>query len=179
MRITQLSASLALALVLLTGCATYYDHRFAPAPIEVELFVGERQPEAQARALVTVLGIRRPADGRGALVEARLRIENIGSTPVALVPDTLSLVAADLRELGTPSVAPWPEPIAQGSSGLYDIDFELKAGRTPGDYDLQGLNLKFEVDFGDQRVQTGITFERTSLAYPSDPRVSFGFGYYR
>lgn len=172
MRTTALIAVLALT----TGCSTYYDHRFAPAPVETDLYVDD-EPDSRARGLLTVVGIRRPADGRGALVEARMRIENLGANPVALVPDTLSLVSADLQEMGRALVSPLPEPIAQGEHGTYLIDFELSEGRTPSDYDLQGLNLKFEVDFGGQRVLMGVTFDRTVLPYSSDPRVSFGFGY--
>lgn len=163
------------ALALNTGCSTYYEHRFAPAPVEVDLFV-DGEAQSQARGLVTVHGIRRPADGRGAVVEARLRLENLGSNPVQLLPETLVLVSADLREMGSAQVSPPPEPIAQGEMGTYAVEFELPEGNTPDDYDLQGLNLKWEVDFGARRVLTGITFERSLAPYSREPRVSLGFG---
>jgi len=171
------TALLLAGLALTPGCATYYEHRFAPAPVEVELSV-DGEAQSQARGLVTVHGIRRPADGRGAVVEARLRLENLGSEPVRLVPETIVLVSADLQEMGTARVEPPPESIPQGQTGTYSIEFELPPGRTPSDYDLQGLNLRWEAAFGTRRVLTGITFERTVFRSPRDSHVSFGFGYY-
>lgn len=165
-----------LLLALLPACSSYYGHRFAPAPVEVDLYV-DGEPDSQARGLVTVNGIRRPHDGRGAVVEARLRIENLGDNPAELVAESLTLVSADLREMGTARVAPAPAPIERGAVGLYDVQFELPAGRTPSDYDLDGLNLKWEVDFGGKRVLSGITFGRVFGTYSDDPQVSFGFGY--
>lgn len=170
------TASIALALLLTTGCSTYYDHRFTPAPVDVDLSLDQAGVDARARGLVTVVGIRKPDDGRGAVVEVRLRVENLGSQPVELVADSLALVSADLREMGRPAVAPEPAPIGQGEQGTYQVEFELPDGKTPRDYDLQGLNLKFEVDYGDQRVMHGITFDRFGEPYPREPRVSFGFG---
>ncbi len=169
-------ASLAAAAVLMTGCATHYSHRFAPAPVEVELYPDD-QPEARARGLVTIGGIRRPADGRGSVVEVRIRIENIGQVPVALLADSLRLVSADLRDLGAATVVPAPEPLAAGQNGVYDVGFELRAGRTPQDYDLQGMNLKFDVDFAGTAVMTGITFDRVLDSPDGRPRFSFGVGY--
>ena len=168
---------LLLPLLALGSCSTYYEHRFAPAPIDLDLSLGE-QSDARARGLVTVRGIRRPADGRGAVVEALLRIENLGPTPVELVTETLSLVSADLRELGRPAVRPDPAPLGQGVSENYELEFELAPEASPRDYDLQGLNLKFEVDFGGQRVMHGITFDRSYQPHTNEPRVSFGFGFF-
>jgi hypothetical protein len=161
---------------LLPACSAYYNHHFAPAPVEVDLYV-DGEPDSQARGLVTVNGIRRPDDGRGAVVEVRLRIENLGANPAQLVTESLALVSADLREMGSARVAPEPAPIERGAVGLYDVAFELPAGQTPSDYDLDGLNLKWEVDFGDKRVMSGITFERIFGPYDYDSHVSFGFGY--
>jgi len=168
-----------LALSLATfapGCASHYSHRFAPAPVEVDLFV-DGDADAQARGLVTVKGIRRPDDGKNAVVEARLRIENLGSKPALLVTESLSLVSADLRDMGKARVAPSPEPIERGAVGVYDVEFELPSGKDLDDYDLAGVNFKWEVDFGDQRLLTGLTFERV-YGPARDPQVSFGFGYF-
>lgn len=168
--------ALLLLLALLPACASHYGHRFAPSPVEVDLFV-DGEADSQARGLVTVNGIRKPSDGRGAVVEARLRIENLGANPAQLVTESLTLVSADLREMGTARVAPSPEPIERGAVGIYDVEFELPAGQEPSDYDMDGLNLKWEVDFGGKRVLSGITFERI-WTHGYDPHVSFGFGYY-
>jgi hypothetical protein len=170
------TAILLFATALAAGCASHYAHRFAPAPVEVDLFV-DGDADAQARGLVTVKGIRRPDDGHNATVEARLRIENLGSKPALLAAESLSLVSADLRDMGKARVTPAPQPIERGEIGVYDVEFELPEGRELDDYDLAGLNFKWEVDFGGERVLSGLTFERVHGA-PRDPQVSFGFGYF-
>ena len=165
-----------LLLALLPGCASHYDHHFSPTPVEVDLYV-DGETESQARGLVTVHGIRRPHEGRGAVVEARLRIENLGANPALLLPESLTLLSADLQTMGTARVAPAPEPIERGAVGTYDVEFELPPGRTPGDYDLAGVNLKWEVEFAGRRVLTGITFQRVYGPYWDDTHVSFGVNY--
>jgi hypothetical protein len=167
-----------LALLLAVGCSSHYPHVFYPAPLEVEQGI-EGNPQAQARALVSILGIRRPDKklGRTAQVEVRLRLENLGATPLELVADSLTLVAADLRAFDGALLRPEPDPIPQDGVRVYDLLFPFPSGEGPDDYDLKGINLGWSVDFGGQRVKTGVTFERAYQG-SSDPRVSFGFGFY-
>jgi hypothetical protein len=168
-----------LAALLCSACSSYYNHVFYPAPLEVQQEV-QGDSTSQARALVSVVGIRKPDSkaGTGVQFEVRLRIENVGASAVQLVADSLSLVAADLRSFEPPSIEPEPAWIAQGEVAVYDIVFPFPAGTTPKDYDLKGINLGWSVDFGEQRVKTGVTFER-AWSGGGEPHVSMGFGYYR
>jgi len=170
---------------LLVSCtSSWYGHRFVPAPIEVELSV-EGEPTAQARALVSVRGIRRavPKEQQPVQLEARMRIENLGESPVALEEEGLELVAADLQSFGRARVTPPPgAPIAPGDSVVYDIVFPLPAGKDLKEFDLRGLNLKWVVSFDGRRTTTGITFERfvpprDYYGDPFYPRTHIGVGF--
>ena len=169
------AASSVLLLVLSSCASTYYDHRFLPAPLEVQVGV-DGDPQSQARTLLTVIGIRRPdrRSGLPAQVEVRLRIDNLGRNPALLDEDSLSVVAADLRTLGVPTVTPRPEPIPHNGSATYDLVFRLPPGATPKSYDLTGLNIGYTVDFGEQRVTTGVTFER--YVQSASPRAHMSIG---
>jgi hypothetical protein len=169
---------------LLALCAScygpWYDYTFAPVPQEARV-ADEAVPGAQARALITLPGIRRPADDAPARIELRLRLENLGSVPVELCPQGFALDTADLQSLPAARVVP-PEPlrIEPGEFRVYDVHFDLPPGRKPRDYNLDGLAFKWELDFGHGPVPTSVTFQRV-LAYVDDPyvqtHVGIGFGY--
>ena len=144
-----------------SACSTYYSHTFYPAPLEVRQQV-EGDTDSQARVLVTVIGIRKPnsSERTEARVEVRLRLENLGANSALLLPGSLSLVAADLRAFGEPVVRPDLAPVPQGGAAVYEIFFPLAEGSSPKNYDLAGLNLGWAVDFGDQIVQTGVSYAR-------------------
>jgi len=153
----------AVCLLALASCSSYYDHTFLPAPLEVQVGV-DGDPESQARTLLRVVGIRKPDKQAGlpAQVEVRLRIDNLGGHPALLDGGSVSLVAADLRTIGSPAITPEPEPIPRNGSAVYDIVFRMPVGARPKHYDLAGLNLGYTVDFGEHRVTTGVTFERSA-----------------
>jgi hypothetical protein len=170
-------------LALFTSCESsrWYEHRFQPAPLESEVAT-QAIPGAQVRALVTVIGIERGKDGLKDRALVRMRLENIGSVPAKLAPDSLSLLTADLRPFGAASVEP-PEPkdLAPGSNATVDCVFPLPEGpgvKGPYDLDLSGLNLRFTVVFGEKKVTTGMTFQRTDWGYwdPGYSRVHVGVG---
>jgi len=161
------------AAALASSCgSTWYAHRFVPAPLEAQVGV-DGDSSAQARTLVTIRGIRRASAsaGRPAQVEVRLRLENLGSTPAVLDLSDLSLVTSDLESFGPAVVEPpTADPVAAGEYAIWDVSFPLPAGRSLGELDLQGVNLKWSVRFGDVRVTTGATFQRR---WPGD-----GYGPY-
>ena len=71
-----------LAGLFLSSCSTFYDARFAPAPLEVRL--EDSATGLNGRVLATVAGVRRPSEGAPAQVEVGLRLENLGNVPLQL-----------------------------------------------------------------------------------------------
>ena len=154
------------ALLLLGACQSpWYAARFVPSPLEVQL-AAEGEPSAQARALLTVVGIRRAEKGEPARVIVRLRLDNMGASTLALVPEGFDCVTGDLVSLGAPRLDQGPgEAMASGESRTWTASFPMPEGRTPEDLDWRGLNLKWTVAFGERRVTTGVTFDR-AYSYP-------------
>lgn len=167
------------AALIASACssARWYDARFVPAPLEVEV-AAQAAPGSQVRALVSVLGIAKPDEQarRGRRVEMRLRFENLGSVEARLVPDGFSLVSADLRPFGGAEIdssADLAVPATQ--SRTYDVAFAAPEG----DVDWSGLNLRFTLAFDGVRVATGGTFTRAAYAPVEPVHWHVGFGYSR
>jgi hypothetical protein len=181
-RIRRLPAvASALLLAVLSACAgsPWYEHRFAPAPLETQVAT-QAVPGANVRALVTVIGIERAKDGVKDRAVVRMRLENLGSVPAKLAADSLGLVSADLKPF-PPGIVQAPETpeIAPGADWTVDCAFEFPDGTRPRDFDLGGLNLRFSLMFGDQRVTTGMTFQRVDWDYvnPYYPQMTVGVGF--
>jgi hypothetical protein len=157
------------------GCVgPWYDYGYAPVPQEVRL-TDERVPGAQARALVALVGIRRPEDGAPARVEVRLRLQNLGSVPLELRRDGLELVSADLTSFGPGELALREGlELKPAETIVHAIDFDLPPGKRPWDYDLDGVAFSWEVDFGAGPVSTSVSFQRLPR-YVVDP---YWHGYY-
>jgi hypothetical protein len=181
----RLAARVTLAfgpLVLCAACATshYYDVRYMPAPVEVEVGT-EGVPGSQVRALVSVLGVARPANGgqTPAQVEMRMRLENLGSVEARLVPASLSLVSANLIAF-QPAVVmtPGDVTIAPAATQTIDIVFAAPLDKRLEELDWNGLNLRFTLEFKGTGVTTGATFGRVVYgpAY-YDPAFHFGVAY--
>jgi hypothetical protein len=159
-RIKVLAAALLTA--ALTGCTTFYDVYFVPAPLEVRIGDGE-DPTGLARALLAVQGVRRPVaeQGQPARFELKLRFENIGATPLEIEPDSFELVSADLQPCGAAQlVQTIDHPLAAGEAIDLDLFVPLPAGKTIDDFDLRGLNLTWAVRFANRRIVTGVSFQR-------------------
>jgi hypothetical protein len=171
----------ALLLTGLSSCATshWYEHRFAPAPLETEVTT-QAVAGAEVRALVTVIGIERGKQGARSRVIVRVRLENLGSVPAKLAVDSLGLVSADLKAF-PPGIVQAPEApeIAPGADSTVDCAFEFPDGKGPYDFDLSGVNLRFSLVFGAQRVTTGMTFQRIDWSYmdPWYPQMHIGVGF--
>ena len=75
----------------LTGCmSTYYDARFTPQTTEA---IASGTAGAQARSVVSIVGVRRKDRQTGAppQVEFRMRVENLGKVPCTLEQHSLQL----------------------------------------------------------------------------------------
>ena len=168
-----------IAASLFSACTTphWYDYRFTPTPLEVQVGLAD-DANAQVRALVSVLGIARPHEDRGPAVVIRMRLENLGSVPAELDDDSLVLVSGDLQAFGKAElpVDPVP-PISPGGDVTHEIRFPLPPGLEPKGLDLSGLNLRWTMLFEGRRVTTGATFQRMYYdPYYNDPNYHVGFG---
>jgi hypothetical protein len=184
---TTLAVPAALLLLGLGSCTSprFYDYRFQPAPLEVE--VGSQSVAgSQVRTLVTVLGIQRAGEGQPASAIVRMRLENLGSAPAKLEIESSSLVSADLVVFGPARIvsadpAGMPEAeIPAGGDASVDLMFPLPEGRRASDVDLSGLNLRFTLRFGEYTATAGATFRRVEWGYWDPgyyPHVSIGVGF--
>ncbi|NUQ50336.1 MAG: hypothetical protein HUU27_10530 [Phycisphaerae bacterium] len=148
-----------LASLALSSCSTFYDARFAPAPLEVRL--EDSATGLNGRVLATVAGVRRPSEGAPAQVEVGLRFENLGSVPLQLDAGSLQVTTADLVTLPAGALLPEvPPPVAAGESGEVFVAFPLPAQRSYYGLDFAGLNLRFSVRCGNDLKVVGVSFER-------------------
>lgn len=177
-------------LPLCASCATWYDLRYDPAPLEVRI-ADSATAELAGRALVSVLGVRRPTNGQAAQFELALRLENLGGVPFTIDPASLELVSADLKPLGSARVSPEPLPmVGVGETQTFELAFPLPAGSKLGDYDVEGLNLRWTLRFLERELTTGVTFKRRAALpagyYYDDPffrshwhgYMRFGLGHF-
>jgi hypothetical protein len=168
-RITALLAGL-----LLASCSTFYDARFAPAPLEVRL--EDSRTGLNGRVLATVAGVRRPSEGAPAQVEVGLRFENLGSVPLQLDAGSLQLTTADLVTLPAGALVPEvPPALAAGESNDVLVAFPLPSYRSYYGLDFAGLNLRFSVRCGDELKVVGASFERRPDPWSYRP---YGYGPY-
>jgi hypothetical protein len=149
-----------IALLALASCSTYYDVRYVPAPLETRVGDGG---ETVARSLVTVLGVRKAdsSTGEPARVEMRMRVENLGTAPLAVEAESFELVAANLAAFEPGRLAPAPaSELARNEVAEFDLWFAVPQGRAIEQFDLSGINLRWAVRFGNRRVYTGASFQR-------------------
>lgn len=177
---TRSAFATVLLLVALTGCSTY-DTRYAfePRPAEAPL----RTPEGVtvAQMLTSVVGVRRavPAEGVGAAVEVRVRIDNVSDRPMRFDPGSLTLLSADLRDFPRPHVDP---------AGIVDVTretpvdlvafFPIPDDSSQPPMDLSGLSLRWAVVVEGTTLPGSLTFERRRYSSPPHWNYGWHFGYY-
>lgn len=163
-----------LAGLFLSSCSTFYDARFAPAPLEVRL--EDSATGLNGRVLATVAGVRRPKEGAPAQVEVGLRLENLGTVPLQLDAGSLQVTTADLVTLPAGALTPEvPPQLAAGESGEVLVAFPLPAGRSYAGLDFAGVNLRFAVRCGGTSKIVGASFERRPDPWSYRP---YGYGSY-
>jgi hypothetical protein len=181
-RQTPLSAGavliLALAALLLGGCATYRDvYRFTPAPVRVQM--PKDAPAAEAvQTLVSVVGVRYPGRPKGApaSVDLRVKVINRSDQLARLLPEQMELVSAGLDDLANPTTEPpGPLTVDPGQSRTLLAKFPLPKD---ADHRLNGLNLQWVVQLGEQRYTRDVTFRRRPEPRPTYIRTGFGVGYW-
>lgn len=172
-----------------TACSsTHYPVQYVPNPLEAPVEVMEDQ-NASARALASILGLRREGDTGPGGAEVRLRIENLGYGPLELDLDSLLLMSADLQEFGRPAIrvhgaddasANRRPSAGPGETIVVDLDFPFPETMDGGGMDVRTLNLRFTVDFAGRPVTTGANFEQLlAESRPSSffSNFSLGVGY--
>lgn len=162
------AAITALALAGGTGCASTlpYD-RYEPRPAEVDVQQPGDVGRQLARALVSVLGIRRVGEGGPLELSVRLRVESHAEMPLVWRADRTRLVSADLRAFGEARVEPSPvPPIAPGTLADLQLVFPFPGGVEWREVDLTSVHLTWALEVGDQLVTVGTTFKRSTPDYP-------------
>ena len=152
------------AALALGSCATYYDARFEPAPLEVKIESADA-PGVLARALATLRGIRRPSsENPTARVELALRVENVGSQSFELDPNSFELATADLQVLGPGQVVPVPvAPLEPGAAQHLEVVFPLAPQQRYRDFDFSGVIVRWSLRANAQTFTASARFERRSL----------------
>ena len=167
------------ATAVLSGCSSFYDARFAPAPAEVVVAHADA-PDLSARVLATVRGVRRPTrEQPRARFEVAMRVENTGRGPLELAPDGFELVTADLRVLAPGRTTPEPVgSIAPNEGMAFDVAFELPEGVGYSELDLRGVVLRWTLVGGGARLVSSVSFERRVLSH--EPVYVYGglYGYW-
>lgn len=163
------SLLLLLSLSLAAGCrSTWHSVRFVPSPLEVGM-TAEGEPRAEARALLSVRGVRRAvkSQARPAEVELQMRLENVGEVPMSLDPTGFDLVTSDLVSFRAPVLEPPADrEVPPGAQQAWTLRFATPEGYAVDDLDWSGLNLRFRVRFGERVVLTGVTFDRLVVPPP-------------
>jgi hypothetical protein len=164
---------------LFGGCrAQPYEqrHTFTPRPGEI---VANR--DSAVRTLATVIGVRRE-DRRQDIprsVEVAMRIENTGQQAATFDPNTLELVSANLRSFPRPMTTP-ADTVDIPPGGQIEVfaRFPIPEGDAP--LDITGLNLRWTLAVGEQRVPQSLSFQRAPddhrRGYDRSPRFGVGVG---
>jgi hypothetical protein len=169
--------------VMLGGCSVYNSrYVYEPRPIDIEAPRPGADDAEPARTLVTVVGVRRADDKTQlpACVEVRLRVENTSPFSVAFDPESLVLFSAGLERFSNPIVRPEaPITIEPAGSAVVEAFFPFPEGRTLGELDLSGLNLRWSLQVGGQPVTSSASFVRLPNAYYDRYHYRVGVGYHR
>jgi hypothetical protein len=176
---------LLVAAAVLNGCAAYEgSYQFEPHPAEVTATMPGEADAQPVRILVSILGVKRPAEGdpddRPAL-EIRLRVENTSTLPVTFDPGTLVLFSGANERFPDPKVASAQRiMVAPGGNAVVDACFPFPGDGTPEATDMSGLNLRWTVVIDGKPVSSSASFLRQQ---PDDddayPHRGIGVGYHR
>jgi hypothetical protein len=117
--------------------------------------------------------------GAPAMIEFRIRVENLGVVPCTLEQHTLQLLSGKLEPFGAAMLESSDPPlIAPNANANYTVLFPLPADRTVENVDVLALNLRWAISFDGEAVTTGVTFERIVPLSSDEPRVSVGLGFF-
>jgi len=178
------------ACLLLGGCASTYDDRYAfdPHPASIETF-DRATDRTIARTLVSIVGVRqRIADQPNTpAIDVRMLIENVSDDELLMPIGSLRLVSADVRPLDPPLTAALsPVVVAPHSTRSIDLRFPFPKSSEYDPQDLSGLNLRWTLERNGvaldhetsfKRVPVRTYYERVSM-YPRYPYRSYWVRHY-
>ena len=170
--------------VALAGGCSVYDHRYdyPPGPVDVVAVAPGNAAAESIHTLVSMRGVRK-ADAKSdipASVEVRFRVENTSGTGVSLVTKSLALFSADLIRFPDPIVVPLNAvEIPPGGSAVFEAFFPFPGGKVPGEFDLDGLNVRWALRIDGQDVTSSLSFARLPHAYYEKYPNRIGVGYMR
>jgi hypothetical protein len=170
-------------LALWAGCSVYETrYAFEPRPVDVAAAkpgAGDAEP---VHTLVSVIGVRRE-DRKSQLpasVEVRLRVENTSPFAVTFDPASLALFSAGLERFPDPIARPeGPVDVAPSDNAVIEAFFPFPEGRGAGDFDLNGLNLRWTLEVGGHPVTGSASFLRLPTVYYGHYHYRVGIGYHR
>jgi hypothetical protein len=182
-RLGRAIPALAAAAATLSGCSVY-DSRYLyePRPVDVLTTKPGADDAEPARTLVTVVGVRQE-DSRSQLpasVEVRLRVENTSPFPVAFDPASFVLFSAGLERFPDPIVQPeGPITVPPAGTAVVKAFFPFPEGRSPSEFDLSGLNLRWTLEVDGYAVTSSAGFLALPSAYYDRYHHRIGVGYQR
>jgi len=163
------------------GCGDRYAGKFRYRPNPYATTVASKADGAAGpvEMLAAIRDVREVEDGEGATLHATLHLENLADRQVRFDPGSLALFSADLRRFGEPETTPSAEvTLDPGGSMKILARFPFPEGLKPEDVDMSGLNLRWTVQIGDEKLTRNSTFTRIHpRRYYTDPRYGWG-GYY-
>ncbi|MDY7109040.1 MAG: hypothetical protein SYC29_10435 [Planctomycetota bacterium] len=156
---------------LLGGCSTCYSYSFTPALAEHTIELEDARPRQAVRTFVSIIGVRRADAGENTppAVEVRFRIDNGSDVEARIEPSTLQLVSADMMRFDEARIVEGETTIAPRSSATFTAWFPFPDGSSVLRTDLDGLNVSWWLEVGDDRRAQSAAFskrERVYRAYP-------------
>ncbi|TAH36788.1 MAG: hypothetical protein EYC70_07295 [Planctomycetota bacterium] len=147
----------------LPACSVYDSrYRFEPRPLEATATTTDGA--VVARALASVVGVRRADSdaGRPAEVEVRMRVENPGSEPLTFLAGATQLFSGSLQPFGAPRVEPpgGDREAPPGDAADATLYFPLPDGMSLRDMDLEGLDLRWGIRRPAGEVVAHASFQR-------------------
>lgn len=169
---------------ILAACSIYdYRYEYPPGPVDVIVAWPGAEESEPVHTLVSMRGVRKadPETMLPASVEVVLRVENTSPHPVELEPGSIALFSADLARFPDPIVRPGHDAeVDPGGSSVVQAYFPFPEGKVPGDFDLDGLNVRWTVLVEGHAVTSSASFARYPNAYYEryPNRVGVGFQRY-
>ncbi|MBL8803479.1 MAG: hypothetical protein JNN27_15875 [Planctomycetes bacterium] len=142
------------------SCATYYEARFEPSPLEVKI-EDTRVPGLLARGLASVRGIRKPtSEAPTPQFEVVLRIENVGQRPFTVDAGSFELVTANLKAFEGRAEGGSDAPVEPGGVQQLTVLFPFPQDMRLRDADVSGLALRWELRSDAASVVASASFEQ-------------------